>query len=81
MDTNKTHQEKARLLQLKNTANCLKQFLIATPYKTAAVRSPATYLTNYSIIGRLVPLFNVVSVFMDYSMPDPFLYKNSSDTI
>ena len=42
-----------------------------------------TYLSLHTIILASVPvsLFNGISAFVDYQMPNPSLYKNSSDSI
>ena len=46
-NADKTHREKPRWEQNKKAVCCLEQIEHVTPHKTAAVRSPASHLTNY----------------------------------
>ena len=47
LDAHETHRERTRRESHKNATYYLEQILEATPYKTAAVRPPASHLTNY----------------------------------
>ena len=47
MDANKTYGEKVWWQLHKNAASNIEQFLVATPYKTAAMRPPTTHHENY----------------------------------
>ena len=44
MDVNKAYREKAGRELHKNATSYFEQILEATPYETAAVRSPTTHL-------------------------------------
>ena len=45
-----------------------------------AFGSLLTKVANFTYIG-LVSLFNGISTFMGYFMPEPSMYKNNNDTI
>ena len=61
----------------------IEQILEAISHKTAAVRSPTTYLQNHpnKVWFDLVSLFNGISTYVGYLMPKLFFWKNSSGTI
>ena len=48
MEAKKTHEEKARYKLYKNTTYIVVQVLETIPHKTAAVKPPASHLTNLS---------------------------------